>query len=477
VAELENSIVSGASRQLEIRAVATPAVAGQPRILQDNTPLTRDLGERRMVIWAETGDGATQYPKKHFASWGSDTTGDGSETNPYRLPGKAAAEAANSMTDPLQGGWRAIGLDAQEVDLSLPGTFGKFDALKRWGTIEGHESLPRSAIKIVSMTQGGLKTALTRFHNLTFRVPFDALATSQDGADTVLWFDGVDIGATTLAGRSAFPQGAVKSITPVPYRVLLTDSKLELVKQAANKVVLIDRCIIRRVEIDCCANTKAIFDTVFENVGEPLVPLPGDPHEDVVQWQQTAEMDNLIYSGLHVTSPYNYQTFFFRYNVAAVNFRNVAIVNCLTNPPTGFDAKSQWLVNAHHLLLMHVSHARRIFLFGDDGDGFARQMKDVLVLGNAMFRINRNNTIANDINFQFHYNLYGSGTNWGGTQNGNQGPEAPDWDPDTLRPIPGTNLIAKVVPWTVPIDLDGLARPFVSGSGFKATRGVYEPQT
>jgi hypothetical protein len=105
---LDANSFTGASGQVEVRAIGIPAVRGQPRILQNSGQTAgQDLGDKSLILWVDTADGTTAYYTAYIQpGWMGD-----SELNnpdlPFADPIEGIAAAANESGDNTLGGWVA----------------------------------------------------------------------------------------------------------------------------------------------------------------------------------------------------------------------------------------------------------------------------------------------------------------------------------------------------------------------------------
>ncbi len=327
---LSNGVPDG---PIDVRAVAYPATAGQPRIL-DSLNLVSNAGGSlpQITVWCSTT--------------GSDSTGDGTEGNPFRQPYRAIKEAES------QGG--ATGADGCLVYLKA-GTYTWGDAnanfppvtTDRWPVIMGAPGTLPSDVLFDTETNNGYKTNLVAVSGVTFD---NITARTATSTTREIWFDNC-----TFNGNG----------TQRPYLdanwsgVYLTRSSGNDLSNGFIGAQLVRDCSLTLMREDVFTGSNLVVNSTASQT-ERLTA--SDAHPDFYQlYSNGGIIDNKILYG--VTSTDTLAQGIFASNASLV--KNVAFVNVLIARPNGDTTplQSQFLCPMSHVVMRGVTLPNSQLLF------------------------------------------------------------------------------------------------------------------
>lgn len=322
---------------IEVRAIAYPEI-GRARVLS-------------LRLFANAA-GAAPNPVRYISPNGSDSSGDGSSSNPFRTARKAGRDIqASSSNNRADGG--TIFLMAGNNILEDGGA--SVDTQHRWLELRPAPGLTQSQV-VVHVVNDSLETKLMRMTNLTIRRSISSGHSSDNinsGAEEAyFWADHcrfVGNGPNTQIGSLGF-------VADTRFNAYYaTDSIAENERHGLRGASLLRNVIVQNIGSDAFQNTEYILncsvDGISNNVGW---------HPDLVQY--TRGLDNVIIYGLHAVNVRGQGIFA---KPTSLNINNVALVNLMVEVEGGY--KSEWEPNSDHILMWNNSYVNHTFLFTGTG--------------------------------------------------------------------------------------------------------------
>jgi hypothetical protein len=362
----------------EVRARVIPAGAGVPRLLAGPHDMSNDdvrIRGEHSIFLTTNANGTYPAPERWVSTTGSDDDGDGSRSNPFRTIAHAAADIQDSYGR-ADGGM--IYLEEGDYDVgetrfrSVPRTS------ERWLTIAGAPDADPAEVRLVSSSGNGLRTDLTRFHNLTMH---DMSPRSRLSSFNRVWGDAVAMtGDGPLDGRTVL-RGA--SWTGGFY---LTDSEYRDMPYAIREAQLARNITISRIGGDAIRELRGMAVNIEVR---DLLNLD-NTHNDVVQFysnQGSDPFENIIIYNLAAVDNIAGQAFFMR---TSTDQRDFAIVNYLVGS-TGAGG-AQWIDSADHVLLWNYQQLRNGFMVRDEGDDDPTIITNLSIRDSVFERFRLSNT-------------------------------------------------------------------------------------
>lgn len=330
---------------VEVRARVFPKHAGETRVLGGEIDGTATDGMFSMFLHANS-DQTLNREIRFVAESGSDETGDGTRTKPFRTIGHAAYDASGDDRD-------ASGATV----FLLPGDyeFGPYSYAKRfrsdsaWVTVSAAPGVSKGDVRIIgSTTTDGLRTDMVRLTNLT--VEPDQQTTPLNAASRPiarLWLDDCVLRGTGRTTSVAWWNGFEQSYS--------TDLHVSHSRDGLSGL-LVRNATIENIGSDAFSNARFVVNSVVRDIDRGGV----DFHPDVFQLYGPSEtFQNIIVYGLEAYNA-NSQGIFARglQGVEDSAFVNVLIE--LTNPVM----LSQWRSpHTDHVLFWHVTHLNKPMWF------------------------------------------------------------------------------------------------------------------
>lgn len=302
-----------ADGQIEIRAIAYPVV-GKPRVIGPASP-TGSPDMSSLYLNANSG-GTLPATTLYVATTGNDTTGDGSQGNPYLTIVKAKevlriAGTAGGGTIYCAAGTYAYNAAQQNFDAA---------AVTQWMTVSAAPGVARSDVIINSQAHSsGLRTQKIRLRNLTVS---GIVLSSTSSIGAAIWFDNVRyIGAGhTVAGSRPTAGGTV--FTAGCYS---TDCEISDCEDGAVDCEIVRNTICHDLGSDAFRNTILNVNLTAYDIGLDT-GITGF-HPDVYQMVSGTAQNRILY-GVTATSGINAQGFFTDGSTALVD---VALVDSIIN--------------------------------------------------------------------------------------------------------------------------------------------------
>ncbi len=336
----------------EIRAIVYPN-HGLPRVLAGPVMNALPTGNHSLFV-STNRDQTLSSPIVWVAPEGNDTTGDGSESKPYKTLSRAGFALAGGIPDGNAGGGTMY-LKPGNYNLGSYLYAQRFNALDRWLTIQAAPGVDRSLVKIVSATLSGLRTDLVRFYNLTISPnpgsPYVIQNVSNRG---LVWIDHCSMTSQNFDDTSS-------SLWYMGWKSggqFITETTIVNVRGTPLAGALVRNTTIEHVADDAVKNAYAVFNLIVKD----LNPQGTDHHPDVWQcWNPNGVFQNFMVQNLVATDTVEAQGLFFHGWTNLFldgSFRDVVIDNSNNGAGSVF-------VNLHiHRPLQHVLFKNSVLIGG-----------------------------------------------------------------------------------------------------------------
>lgn len=343
------------SRNIEISATAYPKSQGIPRKLE-SLPLTVFAKEKRkdVVFWVSES--------------GSDRSGDGSKSNPFRQPGKALQALSK------------LGKAAQRAgDLKIYLTKGSYEwgssgrpspMLKdRWVTLAAAPGLKRGDVTFPFVKKARFTPILLKVTGVTIEGVFFSPAS---GKQSRIWIDDSDYaGQGRKVGKGLFFRRGWTGI-------YFTNMKISDVPNAATATDISRDVKVYNILSDAFSGTRLVVNSSVDGINR----LDTKAHPDVYQiYCGNKRRENYIVYGLTATNIKSQGIFM----GGCSSLDNIAIVNALIVRPLGSDPNrpffSQWHTHGNHIILSGLSLPNSVFRLK------ARSLKNTLVTGSIFHKL------------------------------------------------------------------------------------------
>lgn len=311
---------------VEIRAVAYPNV-GRPRVLPS------------LYLFADPDDNAPSIVR-YIGPSGSDSSGDGSASNPYRTARKAGRSIQSASGDGTADGGVIYALAGNNI---LESGGSSVTTRDRYVTIMPAPGLTRSQVNITS-GGGGLETKLLRLLNVTVRAGIHSgfsadEITSGDEEGHLLaencLFQGdgnnTEVGALGFVGETRY----------TGYYVL--DSEIRDERHGLHRAGLLRNVHCYNIGSDPFQNSRFLVNCSVDGIENN-----SGWHPDVMQWTQTGS--NVIIYGVRAINVKG-QGIFAKPTTLALH--DVALINVMIEESASY--KSEWEPNSNHLLIWNCS--------------------------------------------------------------------------------------------------------------------------
>ncbi|QKK07445.1 MAG: hypothetical protein HND58_04255 [Planctomycetota bacterium] len=347
---------------VELRAIAYPEGAGTPRLLDSLFLFVNNHG---------TLDGPIIYVAKS----GNDSTGDGSQNNPYATV-RQALNVCGSGIDDYEGATIRIE-EAGRYDVDQPAQPVRNT---RWITIEGADGLSRDDVVIAAGSTADYvrpNTQRLRFTNVS--IDFSDMYQMykedphQQWYDNCRWFYG--------QGWTYTPPASLCPVRNVGYGGLfVTDSGSTDSIYAFINCNLVRNSHVERISGDVFQNSLMVVGCSVDTVDGTVM----SHHSDLFQY--FGVYDNLIVYDINAASIKSTQNFFLDH--ANTTFTNCAFVNISVQDVESDPPFSQLNSTQEHVLFFHVSNPGQRFVLRDDMNGAGKFVaKNVIFRNNVVERI------------------------------------------------------------------------------------------
>jgi hypothetical protein len=356
-----------ADGQVEVRAVAYPNV-GIPRVLagpHDSGDAAYTHGEYSLFLSANGGGTLPSLVRYVSGATGSDTSGDGTEANPFATITQAAISIRDTPAPytPGAGNGAVIYLDAYLSYAFADTGYGPTNDT-RWITVAGKPGLTPDQVRITSCNPvgHGLNVKNVRLSNLTLYGDMQIIPGSPEISPRV-WADGCVL------------DGGSKSVYPVYFDpsgqwrggIFVTNCTMKNLGRAAYGYQLARDLVIHDVGEDAIRNSGGL---VVDCSVQDLVPVVQGVHPDLVQWDAApgSQIENMVVYGLKADDIIS-QGLFIRLNAGSPTPENLAFVNCDMH----VQGSTQFLHDIHHMLIWNCNFLTSggsggSFIMSDDVD-------------------------------------------------------------------------------------------------------------
>lgn len=416
---------------IELRAIAYPKDAGEPRVLE---PLMLNTNSQQTlpnpVVWC--------------APWGNDEFGDGSQENPFRQPYRAMKAAA------VQHGGIADGVTV----FAMPGDYhwgdgsGPPETVSRWATVCGAPGTDPSDVVFTSGSSAGFKTKLLAVSGVSFE---NTSVTTALGAPRAIWIDNSE-----CVGPGRDSDFRLYHATHWAGGLFITRSSAERMRDGFVGADLVRASHVEDIGSDAFSGSRLVVSCSVDGIDSSGTNY----HPDVYQFAGSSAQENFIVFGLRADNV-NAQPIF---SDDASRIDDVAFVNVLFARPAGADpiapAFSQWCTPTNHLLLWKVSLPNSTFVFRSD------DMSDISVRGTQFYKIFTSQKAGQgppvfDENW-FDGNHFVDGYTTGALVPGSNAtvgdPLFTDMPAGDFTPLPDSPLRMRLSEALVPIDVNGEER-------------------
>ncbi len=356
---------------LEVRAIAYPKAAGKPRLLAgafraDATSFPAGNGVYSMYLWSNM-TGTFDRAPVYVSSTGSDTSGDGSDTNPYRTIARATKHLDLAYPN----------LDGCEIRC-LPGTYSYVTdyggwplrrADNRWFTVTTAPNVKRAD---VTLTYGRPSQSLLCVRNCTLECTNGSFYVGFTNEKNLLWMD--DCAVTMPGGRYAPNNQGFTISTCLAYA---TETVWNDVSNGPTYCILSRNCTTSILSENSHYQSQSVFNAVSDDLDAGATGY----HPDVWQWYSPGiDVENLMVYGLRATNCVS-QGLHIGANEANV-LRDSAFVNVLIEHVLPDPQVTQIQVPLEHCLFLHLTMYHQSF--------FVRSLlnSDCTFIGNVFESVN-----------------------------------------------------------------------------------------
>lgn len=452
---------------IEVRAIAYPEV-GIPRVL--GGPIDGgeafDKGEHSMFL--NSNGQQTLWTGEYYVSWsiGSDETGDGTQSSPFKSMGKALITGRNDNPDSLSEGVRILLMPGEHPSYTHydadGGWLGYGNTVDRYVTVEPAPGVSKSQAVITGGI--GLRTRLVHVKDATVRCSLRQ-SVPVTGDDGVLWADGCDLigegrsDTTDLLREAGYGCG-----------VFATDVDIQQVNKGCLATFLVRNTSIHDIAGDAIVNVRTALNVSISDTQ----PLPGDGiHPDVLQYYTVnPPFENLILFNVHATDTYA-QGWHIAYTGHEKGglWADIALVNLLLDQNSNYTA--QWIPSANHVLWWNLTIPAGATLIRNNptdgaGQGEVTQidnfdMRNCVFFAFALREDDVPPSLTDDgwanENHYIDPSVYGTSTPGGNVTTG-QSPSALFVNPDqhSYTPINGSVLTNRVTEEAARVHVDALNR-------------------
>ncbi|MCB9030320.1 MAG: DUF4215 domain-containing protein [Deltaproteobacteria bacterium] len=413
---------------IEVRAIAYPSDAGQPRLLDS--------------LYLNTNSNQTLPTLDRYVSLGgSDTTGDGSTSAPFRTIMKAARSIQEaSGTNNADGGF--IYLTAGNHTLGSFNSALETTTANRWLTIRPAAGLTKDDVRINASGTEGIKTKLVRFQDLEIKTSLQTDAALED----YFWAE----------DSSFIGNGRTQNVDFIPSswtRYFVTDSTI-----SDNKNGLAGRLqrniTVSTIGAEAFSGAELVVNSSVTGIDASQTSF--NPY--VINFDVSGgTIENRIYYGVSAVSV-DAQCIYV--NGGSGNLNSIAFVNFLCDESSTEIIFSEWAsVTSNHLLFWHMT---------SDQDFLWRISKNAL--SNVSWRANSVSGMSNiddagadvidsqDVAHNHYVNTIMGLNITPGTDVTTGSPGYTDESAGNFQPASGSTLLNRVTSLIVPIDIEGDSR-------------------
>ncbi|MBN8548668.1 MAG: hypothetical protein J0M12_05070 [Deltaproteobacteria bacterium] len=338
-------------QKVEIRAIAFPKIAGKPRILQGVYQATpgsspAEDGVYSYYAWTNAG-GSYSRPNMYVSGNGSDSSGDGSSTSPFRTLGRAAQSIQETFGS-VDGA--TILCYAGEYEFSLKWGFTSATAADRPLLIKHAPGVTREQVLI---SAGRPRVAKMHLQNVTLKT--DASGNFYLGYNDLvpdIWLEGVKVSA--LNGRYAPNSASVL----MKANAFVTETEWSDTPDGPVSAILVRNTNISKIRSDLVSGSQVILNVT----GADIDPADTGAHPDVWQiYRPNGSLNNHVIDGLRAVDGILAQGIFIAALADGEKIRNVALSNIvIRKEPSVFT--SQINRPCEHLILTNVTLDQTLYI-------------------------------------------------------------------------------------------------------------------
>lgn len=326
--------------EIELRAIAYPAGAGVPRLLE---PLNLYVNN----------DGYYGSERLYVAASGNDSTGQGTLVKPYRTITKALEKCRSNLG--RYEGAEIIILERGRYNIQKP---SGHVLNNRWITIRRGSGVSRDDVVIAAGNTSDLirpSTRRLRFYEVSLDFSDMRQMYKEDPHaqwyDNCRWFYG--------KGWTYIPPSSMNPVRNIDYGGLyITDSVAEDMLYGFVKANLVRGCHAEKISGDVFQNSLMVVQSSVHNVNGGVL----SHHSDLLQY--FGHHENLLVYNVNASMVFAAQNIFLDHNDSSFKncaFVNIAVQNGEADPPF-----SQLNSANDHVLLMHISNPGQRFVLRDD---------------------------------------------------------------------------------------------------------------
>ncbi|MCX7001588.1 MAG: dockerin type I repeat-containing protein [Candidatus Sumerlaeota bacterium] len=258
---------------IEVRAIAYPKI-GVPRVLGGPMPTWDSVnnGEHSMFLNTNKGGTLTHTPV-YVSITGSNTSGDGTQGNPFGTIYKAAKtiEIANGG-DASNGIIYLMAGDYNWANGEWPDPATK----KGFLTVMPAPGLTREQVRITSSgSSTEMDTLLVRVKGLTV---YNTALAHKNESNAVLWFDNC-----TLMGSGRDADLGCFASRGWDGGIYITDCAISNVQNAARGMVLTRNTTVTKYGEDAYSSSWVVINSVASDIDSSGITPDNPPHPDVIQ--------------------------------------------------------------------------------------------------------------------------------------------------------------------------------------------------
>jgi hypothetical protein len=431
---------------VEVRAVVWPNV-GEARVLAGElNPSNLKLGNHSLVLFAN-GSGTLPAAVRYVSPSGSNTTGDGTASNPFASIRHAALHIQSQQGN-VDGGTIYL-LPGDYPFAGQSSGYASPVTIERWITVSAAPGVAKEQVRIaIAGTGERLNTSLIRLHNLTVA---DCLVSSTNlNRPAQLWWDNCILQRDTK----------FQTIDPGGFSggVYMTESLAHRLHSGPAALLLSRNNRIENILSDAFHNASFVVNARVMGIdpsGWEAAGMSGAPHPDVVQfYAASGTVENVIVYGLNAVQDITNSQGVFYGGISTA--RDFAIVNAVVA------GNNQWNVASNHLLVWNSTFLSP-FMWRAAGSLTNSAMRNISVRHNVFANSMTNDGGSSIGTAQVNNNHFSHGTLWGTAATlGN-----PCWYNAAAydyRPAVNSPLRSRANTPPVPVDAAGNVIPVPNGS-------------
>jgi hypothetical protein len=310
---------------------AFPASTNGPiEVYATITPNDGSAQARVISIALYRDSGTAVKPVRYVATTGNDTTGDGTEGNPFLTIWQARQSIRTALGGSEVGG-STIYLSAGTYTYGPASPSGTGTAIERWLTIQPKSGVSRASVILNGQgSTSGLRSNKVHIKDITFDQT--AFWRPDNGGGTVttehLWLDGTYHTGPGRTVDNTNPHGSSWSSG-----VYVTDAYATAFRDGWTGLLLARNCEIGTIGADGFSNSRAVVSCLIDEVDNTGTAF----HPDIYQITENG-IENAVVYGLIGKTTISVQGVFSNGNDVGGNIRDIAIVNSIVQ----CNGNNQW---------------------------------------------------------------------------------------------------------------------------------------